>query len=302
MRTLPINRRKFIKHSALASATIMTAQFGCSQSRIPKYKIGIQLFSIRDALEAETIRTLQKVAELGYQDLETYGFDPQNLKYYGFDASEFKMILDDLGLTVSSGHYPLFEFLDKPFDELESYVDRCILGAKALGKSYITWPWLPEEARNLETFKKLPEILNRIGEQVTSAGLGFAYHNHDFEFTDYDGVCGYDIILQETDPDFVKLQLDMYWAAHSSKLSSSELIALQPGRFVMWHIKDMDKKTRDYSELGNGSIDYHDVLQNASQEGLKYYYLEQGGNYADNSMQSIATSISYFKNELQQYL
>ena len=98
--------------------------------------------------------------------------------------------------------------------------------------------------------------LNTIGEQVAAAGLGFAYHNHGFEFEDHGGENGFDIIIKETDPALVKLQIDMYWVMHSSKQTPKELIAAQPGRFVMWHIKDMDKVSRDYTELGNGSIDY----------------------------------------------
>lgn len=134
------------------------------------------------------------------------------------------------------------------------------------------------------------------------AGLGFAYHNHGFEFEDHNGQIGFDIILNETDPELVKLQLDWYWVMHSSKLRPAEWIAKAPKRYVMWHIKDMDKITRDYSELGNGSIDYNQILPEASQEGLEFYYLEQGGNFAKDSMQSIADSAIYFKENLQKFL
>ena len=108
--------------------------------------------------------------------------------------------------------------------------------------------------------------------------------------------------MKETDPKLVKLQLDMYWSAHDSKKSTEQIIATDPGRFVMWHIKDMDKKSRDYTELGNGSINYHQVLSKSSQEALEYYFLELGGNYAQDSMTSIKASIDYFKKELISYL
>ena len=137
---------------------------------------------------------------------------------------------------------------------------------------------------------------------MTNAGLEFAYHNHDFEFTDHNGQQGYDIILAGTDPSLVKLQMDMYWVEHSSKKSPSELIADNPGRFVMWHIKDMDKVTRDYSEMGNGSIDYKTLLSTIAKEDLQYYYIEQGGNFAESSMKSITDSAEYFKKNLQRYL
>ena len=108
--------------------------------------------------------------------------------------------------------------------------------------------------------------------------------------------------MQETDPALVKLQMDLYWVMHSSKLTPSELFSKQPGRFVMWHIKDMDKVSRDYSELGNGSIDYTVILPEASKAGLQYYYIEQGGNFAKDPIQSVTDSAAFFKKNLEKYL
>jgi sugar phosphate isomerase/epimerase len=283
--------------AATASALIAPAVY----ARAPKYKMGLQLFTVRDAMKRDVVSTLKKIAELGYQDLETYGFDPDGLKYYGMDAASFKAILADNNLTASSGHYDLFLYLDKSPDEIKKYVDRCIEGAKMLRKQYITWPWLTPESRTIEKFKLLADRLNMVGEQVTKAGLGFAYHNHDFEFVDHNGENGYDIIMKNTDPALVKLQIDLYWVMHSSKLSPAELFSKQPGRFVMWHIKDMDKVSRDYTELGNGSIDYKVILPEASRSGLQLYFLEQGGNFAKNSMQSVADSAKFFKKNLEQF-
>ncbi|HTG55331.1 MAG TPA: TIM barrel protein, partial [Niabella sp.] len=171
-----------------------------------------------------------------------------------------------------------------------------------LGQRYITWPWLDPDSRSIEKFKLLAQKLNIVGERVTKAGLGFAYHNHDFEFTDHNGENGYDIIMRDTDASLVKLQIDLYWAVHSSKLTPAQLFSKQPGRFVMWHIKDMDKKTRDYTELGNGSIDYRVILPEAKRAGLEFYFLEQGGNFAKDSLQSITDSAIFFKKNLQRYL
>ena len=139
-------------------------------------------------------------------------------------------------------------------------------------------------------------------KKINAAGLGFAYHNHDFEFVDYGGENGYDIIMRDTDPSLVKLQMDLYWVVRDSKLSPAELIRKQPGRFVMWHIKDMDKNNRDYSELGNGSIDFTVILPEATRAGLQYYYIEQGGNFAKDPMQSVTDSAIYFKKNLEKYL
>jgi sugar phosphate isomerase/epimerase len=105
--------------------------------------------------------------------------------------------------------------------------------------------------------------------------------------------------MQKTDPDLVKLQLDLYWTAHSSSRSPHEWFALQPGRFVMWHVKDMDRKTRDYTELGNGSIDYTRIMPEAELAGLEEYFAEQGDNFAVDPVHSIATSAAYVKRYLE---
>ncbi len=302
MKRAESSRRDFLKQAGLLSTAIVLAP-GCmaeGQSKSP-YKLGLQLFSINDAMNADPLGTLQKVKDMGYQDFEIYGFAPEKLTYYGIEAHELKQRLDDMGLSISSGHYGLADYRDDT-DAMKRYVDQCIKGAKVLDAAYITWPWHPPKDRNLERFKALPEVLNRIGEQVNAAGLGFAYHNHGFEFVDYDGTNGYEIVMAEADPELVKLQLDMYWSEHSIPGITVDLIARDPERFVMWHIKDMDKITRDYTEMGNGSIDYHDILSRASQEGLQYYYIEQGGNFAVNSVQSAATSAKYFQKELKEYI
>lgn len=297
-----INRRDFILQStSLGSATLISLS-SLTNFSFAKYKMGLQLFTVREPLANDVAGTIKKISSIGYEDCETYGYDPVQGKYYGLKASAFKQLLADNKMITTSGHYDFTKFFDKSSDEMMRYVDQCIEGAHALGQRYITWPWLDPAFRTLENFRLLTGKLNVIGERVSKAGLGFAYHNHDFEFVDYGGENGYNIIMRETDPALVKLQMDLYWVAHSSKLSVSELISRQPGRFVMWHIKDMDKVNRDYSELGNGSIDFSVILPEASRAGLQYYYIEQGGNFAKNPIQSITDSAAYFKKNLEKYL
>ena len=297
-----INRRDFIIQSTSVASASFLALHGFNNASPAKYKMGLQLFTIREPLSKDVVGTIKKIASIGYEDCETYGYDPEQGKYYGLKASAFKQLLAENKMITTSGHYDFTKYFDKSADTMMQYVDQCIEGAHALGQRYITWPWLDPAFWTLENFRLLTGKLNTIGERVNKAGLGFAYHNHDFEFVDYDGENGYDIIMRETDPALVKLQMDLYWILHSSKLSPSELFSRQPGRFVMWHIKDMDKISRDYSELGNGSIDFTVILPEASRAGLQYYYIEQGGNFAKNPMQSITDSATYFKKHLERYL
>lgn len=262
-----------------------------------KFKIGLQLFSVRDAMAKDPLGTLNALKEMGYEDFETYGFDAATGTIYGYPVAEFKAILDQLGLSTSSGHYGFATLMEASPAEVEAYVAKCIAAAKTLESEYLTWPFVLEEYRNPAGFERLAELLNQIGQQVSDAGLGFAYHNHGYEFEDWNGTTGFDILLAKTNPNWVKLQMDLYWAVHSGK-TPKELVAAQAGRYVMWHIKDMHKESRDYTEMGQGSIDYTRMLPDPKKAGLQYYYIEQGGNFAVNSMESAKISIDYVKANL----
>lgn len=261
--------------------------------------MGYQLYSIHDEMEKDPLQTLKSLKAMGYEDFETLGYDPVKAEYYGYKAMDFGSLLKDLNLSVSSGHYGFSSFLNKSDDELRRFVDQCITGATQIGSRYITWPWIAPGQRTMDNYKVMANKLNLIGEQVAKAGLGFAYHNHGFEFEDHNGENGFDIILQSTDPDLVKLQMDMYWVIRSSAYTPAQLISEQPGRYVMWHIKDMDKLTNDYTELGNGSIDYKKLLPDPKLSGLEHYFIEQGGNFSVSSMESAKQSAAYFQNQLQ---
>jgi sugar phosphate isomerase/epimerase len=189
----------------------------------------------------------------------------------------------------------LNRFASGNLDDLKRYVDQCIEGAKVLGQSYITWPLLDPPDRTIDKFKMVAERLNIIGAQIKKAGLEVAYHNHDFEFIDQNGQIGYDVILKETDPSLVKMQMDLYWIARGSKLTPNEWFKRAPGRFVMWHVKDMHKVSRDYTELGNGSIDFPSIFPDAKVAGLKHYFVEQGGNFTQDPLKSIADCAAYMK-------
>ena len=296
-----MKRRDFIMQSvSLASATLLGLN-GTSRRNSARFKMGLQLFTVHEPPAKDLQATIRQIATIGYEDCETYGYDPAGFNYYGIKASAFKQLLADNNMITTSGHYDFTKYFSQPDDQMMRYVDQCIEGAHALGQRYITWPWLDPAFRTPENFRKLAGKLNAIGERVNKAGIGFAYHNHDFEFTDHGGENGYAIIIKETEPALVKLQVDLYWVMHSSKQSPAELFRQQPGRFVMWHIKDMDKNTRDYTELGNGSIDYTTILPEATRSGLQYYYIEQGGNFAKDPIQSITDSAVYFKKHLEKH-
>lgn len=262
-----------------------------------RYKLGLQLFTVRAAMRQDLDGTLKRIAGIGYEELETYGFDPEGIRYYGLEARAFTQRLKDLNLTTPSGHYDLNRYVNTGIDELKRYVDRCIEGARALGQSYITWPLIDPDSRTLDRFKVVAERLNIAGEQARKAELQLAYHNHDFEFIDQNGQRGYDIIMKETDPALVKLQMDLYWVARASQ-TPNDLFRRAPGRFVMWHVKDVHKVSRDYTEVGNGTIDFTKIWPDAELAGLKHFFVEQGGNFTYDPIRSITDSAEYVRRVL----
>jgi sugar phosphate isomerase/epimerase len=292
---MPTRRTFLHQAAALASAAAVTPMSLAGQAR---YKMGLQLYTIRDAMARDVAGTLSRVAALGYQEVETYGFDPQALSYYRMPARDLAQQLRDRGLTTPSGHYDLNRFATASDDDLNRYVDSCIAGATQLGHRYITWPFLDEPLRQLDTFTRIVGRFNAIGERIAKGGLQFAYHNHGFEFVEQNGQVPYDIILRETDPKLVALQIDLYWLSHDSKQPPRYWFERAPGRYAMWHVKDMHKVSRDYTELGNGTIDYTRIWPDAAFSGMKHFFVEQGSNFAKDSMQSIADGAAYVKRHL----
>lgn len=288
-------RRTFIRQvGVLASAAIVSPGFLSKE----KYKMGLQLYSIREAMAADLKGTLKTVSGFGYQEVEIYGF--KDRQYYGLAPKDFKNILDENNLTTSSGHYDLTQFMKEGTDDaLKKYIDECIEGAHVLNQKYIVWPWTAPEFRSLDHFKVIADKLNRIGEQLKKAHLLAAYHNHDFEFTDYNGKIGYDILLKETDPALVKMQMDLYWITRAAKLKPHDYFVQYPGRFVSWHIKDMSRADHNLHEVvGDGVIDFKPILADAKLAGLEHVFVEQGNNYNGDALRCIGKSAVFVKREL----
>jgi sugar phosphate isomerase/epimerase len=290
-----IDRRTFIGQAG----AFVSAALGAWPQAQPRYRIGLQLFTINAAMNRDPVGSLDQVVRMGYEEVETYGFNPSALTYYGMPAREFAGRLQDRKLTNPSGHYDFHRYLNASAADMNRYVDRCAEGARILGQRYITWPYLEPATRTLETYRRVADLLNAIGARLAGAGLHVAYHNGGSEFIEQSGQVPYDIVLQATDPALVKLQIDLYWLAHDTTRSPREWFDRAPGRFEMWHIKDMHRVSRDYTELGNGTIDYTRIWPDAARSGMKHFFVEQGGNFAVDAMRSAEDGIAYVKRHLQ---
>ncbi|MEO8238669.1 MAG: sugar phosphate isomerase/epimerase [Flavobacterium sp.] len=287
------SRRNFIKNSSLAAVAVLTLP--SLVFSMNKKEIGLQLYTLRDELPKNVKAVLEKVASAGFTIVETYGFSIKD-QFWGLSAAELKKILDINNLKAISGHYGIGSFLaDGNTTELEAAIN----AAKILESEYLTIPWIdPPFRSNIDDYKKIASRLNEAGKMCQKAGLKLAYHNHDFEFENYNGITGYNILLKETDPDLVYFEMDLYWVVRSGK-DPIELFKENPGRFKMWHVKDMDKlKPELNTEIGLGSIDFKTIFKEAKLAGMKYFFVEQENNFAVNSFESIKTSSDFILKNL----
>jgi sugar phosphate isomerase/epimerase len=276
-------RRTFIKQIGLATAgAAILPYFGCNQTK----KFGIQLYSLKDEFPKGIENVISQISKAGYSFVEGYGFSDKN-GYFGLTSEKFKDLLDQYQLTSPSSHFD-FGGWEKSQDNaiLQSY----IASAKVLKQDYVTIPFInPEIFKTVETSKAFAEKVNRASKIVKDAGLKLAYHNHDFEFFDLNGTTGFDILLQETDPDLVDFEMDLYWVVRA-KQDPLKYFGNYPGRFTMWHVKDMRKSDNTLNtEIGNGSIDFKPIFENAKLAGLKYPIVEQE-NFEMNPFESITKS------------
>ncbi|WP_442588949.1 sugar phosphate isomerase/epimerase family protein [Pedobacter sp. AW31-3R] len=286
------SRRTFIKQVGLASAAaLVLPSYACSA---PKKIVGLQLYSLREQLPKDVRGVIAKVAEAGYKEVETYGYSAEG-KFWGLAPKDFKTLLSDNGLTSPSGHYGMDKFIvENNQDELKSYIE----AANIVGGEYIVVPYLNEAIRKSpDDYKKIAAKLNEASAICKASGLKLAYHNHNFEFDKYGEVTGYDILLKETDPQAVQFELDLYWVVRSGN-DPAKLFEANPGRFPMWHVKDMDKADHTINtEVGSGTINFKDIYKHAKLAGLQHFIVEQE-NFSMDPFASIKQSADFIKKNI----
>jgi sugar phosphate isomerase/epimerase len=290
-------RRSFIKTSALLSAGLLVAP---NLFAYDKRYIGLQLYTVRDAMALDPLGTLRKVADIGYNSVEGATYTGSEL-FYGMTPARFKQVLKDNGLIMPSSHYRLGE--DKANGEVMKGTlltdwDKAVEDAVNVGVKYMVCAWLsPTERGSLDHYKKVGEDLTKAGEVCKKAGIQLCYHNHDFEFIQEDGKYPYEILLANSDKNLVKMEMDMYWITKANQ-DPGKIIDQHPGRFPLWHIKDMNNQPdRMFTEVGNGIIDFKKIFKHAGKAGLEYFFVEQDV-CPGSPFDSISQSITYIKNNL----
>jgi sugar phosphate isomerase/epimerase len=242
--------------------------------------IGLQLYTVRDQLQADFDGTLAKIAQIGYKNMEFAG-------YYNRTPEQVRALLDKLNLVSTSSH------IGAPLMRQDAAGQ--IKAAKTIGQDYITIPSY-QFGKDAAGWRKGVAEFNQWGAMCRDAGLRLAYHNHNFEFAPLDGTTGYEILQNEVDPKLVDFELDLYWARFADQ-DPLALFAKHPGRFAMWHVKDMvvtdDKK--GMSPVGKGTIDFKSYFAHAQQSGLKHFFVEHdsAAQYPGGSLASVEASYQY---------
>ena len=245
--------------------------------------LAVQLYSVRDRTEKDLEGTLKQVAALGYQAVELAGFG--NCK----SAEEAAAALRASGLAVCGAHIGIEQFESDLADTIRQY--------KLLGCSNLVVPWLPQERRTgLSGWKQFAKSLNDIGQSVKQQGLRLGYHNHSFEFALIEkGVCGMDILLNETDPAAVSLELDCFWVVHGGRCPAC-FIRKHASRLMTLHLKDMsDPVERKFANVGTGLLDFPSIVAAGTEAGVPWFIVEQDNCYGQDTLEAVKTSMANLK-------
>ncbi|WP_218353850.1 sugar phosphate isomerase/epimerase family protein [Alteromonas lipotrueiana] len=257
-----INRRRFLKLSATAAsiATLPLSLSLMAREQQTQAVTGLQLYTLRDWMAVSVPATLKMAAAVGYKELEFAG-------YFNHKPAQIKQMLNDEGLQAPSVHTPLTAF--------ENSVEKVIESALEVGHRYVVLPYLTEAQRgsHIDVYKKLADNLNVWGEACNRAGLTLAYHNHAFEFIKTNNQLPYDVLLNRTQPELLSMEMDLFWMA---KAGQDPLVyfAQHPGRFKLWHVKDMDK-AGEFADVGTGVINFAPIFAQAQKAGVEHYFIER---------------------------
>jgi sugar phosphate isomerase/epimerase len=277
------SRRDFIKNTAfvVAGSTLLSNDLFASPKKI--VRVGVQLYSVRDAMKNDPKGSLKKLADMGYLHVEHANYIDR--KFYGYSAKEFKKILSDLALQMPSGHTVMtahdWDTSKNDFTDKWKYT---IEDAAEVGQRYLISPWLDESLRHdMDGLKRFMDQFNKCGELCKKSGMKFGYHNHNFEFSTKVGDSDlYDYILKNTDPDLVAQQMDIGNMLGAGGIAM-DLLKKYPGRFELMHVKDEIKSDTgqgmdgyDSTILGTGVMPVKEIVKAAGKiGGTSQFIIEQ---------------------------
>jgi sugar phosphate isomerase/epimerase len=297
--SIMISRKEFLKTSLFAASGMLVLPSLLTACADTKKKIGVQLYTVRDAMQKDPAGSLAKVAGIGYKEVEGATYTGTEM-FYGMSANDFKSLLQKNGLAMPSSHYMLGAPVNgsSPKGTIMNDWEKAVEDAHTVGLEYMVCAYLmPDERQTIDDYKKIAATFNQAGETCKKAGIQFCYHNHNFEFEEMDGTLPYNILLNETDKDLVKMEMDIYWVTKAGQ-KPIELFNENPGRFPLWHVKDMDNTPKQFfTEVGNGIIDFKDIFKHVKEAGMKHFFVEQDECPGD-PFDSITKSYQYISKNL----
>jgi sugar phosphate isomerase/epimerase len=240
--------------------------------------VGIQLYTFRKEMAANALGTLKDIATIGFKQIESAKSDKGH--YYGLTPKDMKKACADLGMTLRSGHVHIDDKWKQTIDE-----------AAESGQEYLICSTMPTSGQTFDNYKKVAEVFNKAGEDCNKMGIKFGYHNHEYEFESDNGQVLYSVLLNNTQADLVHMELDLGWVIVGGK-DPLDYFKMYPGRFPLWHLKDMDIAKKHSVEFGKGQLDIIAMLKNSEQSGIKYIFVEQE-EYASTPMESMKYNMDY---------
>lgn len=266
-------RRDFLKTTALALSGAALLPKHIQDLAQPVRHLGIQLYSVRDTMVKDPIGTLKTIAEMGYREVEAYGYSDG--KMFGLPISEFIKVLKDNGLSMYSSHcnFSLSDY-NEGQKELSDRAKRAIDDAVKMGQKYIIYPWVTEKERS--EVVKIVNLAAAGAAYAQKAGVRFGYHNHDFEYIQRgpDGRLLIEWLLHEIDPKILAMEMDIYWVCYA-RYNPLDWFRLYPGRWELCHAKDLAAtEKRETIEFGDGVIDFPSIFRQSKLAGLQHYIIE----------------------------
>jgi sugar phosphate isomerase/epimerase len=258
------------------------------------FGIGLQLYTIREAMGKDVPGSLKKVSDIGYKYLEAASYE--NGKFYGYLPGDFKKLANDLGMEILSSHAGVNPNGITPDEARKMAEDHAKLGVK-----YCLQPYVDDKDRkSIAGYQKMVAEWNKVGKIMKESGIQFGYHNHNFEFGPLEGKIPYfDIFLPEMDKEYMTMELDLFWATKAG-INPVELFKKYPGRFQLFHMKDMYTKeapffktaSSDFAPVGAGVINFREILAAKDIAGMKYMFVEQDSTKDGKPFDAIKTSIT----------
>lgn len=280
------DRREFLRLSALLASGLMLPFYSCNSGAERQEqaadttataanstttagevidRFGIQLWTVKEQMLQDPKETLRQLASYGYTQIE--GFEGEKGLFWGMSNREFNSFIEELGMRLVASHAGVKENFEAKAAQ-----------AGEIGMQYLIDPYEgPQES--LDDYKRMAERFNQLGQICKNNGLRFAYHNHDYTFQEVEGVIPQTILVEQTDPELVDFEMDIYWVV-AAGADPQRFLREYPNRYRLGHVKDRMKdvpatETNASTVLGTGMIDYASILKTARQNGMEYFIVEQ---------------------------